>query len=317
MSKADDIIQEYKRLIRSIPRSNQYLLLYVLDLLSVFARKSDKNLMTASSERPLNMILQCLTPNTDLAVIFRPGILAHPDHDMVPSENDLSQRVVEFLIDHQDWFMLEVPPPPRSASSYSSTHPIYRGQSPTAKSTGTEDDLVIIPSSDEERNNATTSNPQSNGSNTLGGWRLIPRRKGRTQEPPNGKHLRKGSGDSRDSGSYPPVARPPGFDRSGTSTSSVERRNTYDVTESGALVSPTNATTDDVTLAKEATVTRSRTFPSKGSSPGTGTGASNGNGNSSSAEKQEQRASNVLKKKSRARPISTQVPQAAKDIATA
>lgn len=32
-----------------MPRSNQYLLLYVLDLLSVFARKSDKNLMTAKS----------------------------------------------------------------------------------------------------------------------------------------------------------------------------------------------------------------------------------------------------------------------------
>lgn len=48
--KTDDIIQEYKRLIRSMPRANQYLLLYVLDLLSVFARKADKNLMTASSE---------------------------------------------------------------------------------------------------------------------------------------------------------------------------------------------------------------------------------------------------------------------------
>lgn len=48
--KADDIIQEYKRLIKTMPRGNQYLLLYVLDLLSVFARKSDKNLMTASSE---------------------------------------------------------------------------------------------------------------------------------------------------------------------------------------------------------------------------------------------------------------------------
>ena len=32
-----------------MPRPNQYLLLYVLDLLSVFARKSDKNLMTATS----------------------------------------------------------------------------------------------------------------------------------------------------------------------------------------------------------------------------------------------------------------------------
>lgn len=32
-----------------MPRANQYLLLYVLDLLSVFARKANKNLMTESS----------------------------------------------------------------------------------------------------------------------------------------------------------------------------------------------------------------------------------------------------------------------------
>ena len=45
----DDTIRTYKQLIRSMPRQNQYLLLYVLDLLSVFARKSDINLMTATS----------------------------------------------------------------------------------------------------------------------------------------------------------------------------------------------------------------------------------------------------------------------------
>ncbi len=45
----EEVIATYKKLIRSMPRANQYLLLYVLDLLSVFARKSDKNLMTAKS----------------------------------------------------------------------------------------------------------------------------------------------------------------------------------------------------------------------------------------------------------------------------
>lgn len=39
----------YRKLIKDMPRANQYLLLYVLDLLSVFARKADKNLMTESS----------------------------------------------------------------------------------------------------------------------------------------------------------------------------------------------------------------------------------------------------------------------------
>ncbi|KAI0351696.1 Rho GTPase activation protein [Trametes cingulata] len=97
----DEVIATYKRLIRSMPRPNQYLLLYVLDLLSVFARKSDKNLMTAKN----------------LAVIFRPALIAHPSHEMSPQEHQLSQDVLEFLIAHQDWFMLDIPPPPTSRPS--------------------------------------------------------------------------------------------------------------------------------------------------------------------------------------------------------
>ncbi|KAJ6507919.1 Rho GTPase activation protein, partial [Mycena vitilis] len=97
----DEVIATYKRLIRAMPRANQYLLLYVLDLLSVFARKSDKNLMTA----------------TNLAVIFRPGLISHPAHEMSPPEHDLSQRVLEFLIAQQDWFMLDIPPPPQEPGS--------------------------------------------------------------------------------------------------------------------------------------------------------------------------------------------------------
>jgi len=78
-----------------MPRPNQYLLLYVLDLLAVFARKSDKNLMTAAN----------------LAVMFQPGIISHPNHELSPQEHALSQRVLEFLIVNQDWFMLDIPPP--------------------------------------------------------------------------------------------------------------------------------------------------------------------------------------------------------------
>jgi len=48
----DEVITTYKRLLHSMPRANQYLLLYVLDLLSVFARKSDQNLMNATSRSP-------------------------------------------------------------------------------------------------------------------------------------------------------------------------------------------------------------------------------------------------------------------------
>ncbi|TCD63340.1 hypothetical protein EIP91_005659 [Steccherinum ochraceum] len=101
----DEVIATYKRLIRSLPRANQYLLLYVLDLLSVFARKADRNLMTAKN----------------LAVIFRPALLSHPTHELNPQEHQLSQDVLEFLIAHQDWFMLDIPPPPTSASASTST----------------------------------------------------------------------------------------------------------------------------------------------------------------------------------------------------
>jgi hypothetical protein len=46
----EEVIAQFKRLIASIPRANQYLLLYVLDLLTVFARRAEKNRMNASSE---------------------------------------------------------------------------------------------------------------------------------------------------------------------------------------------------------------------------------------------------------------------------
>ncbi|KLO09752.1 Rho GTPase activation protein [Schizopora paradoxa] len=97
----DEVRNSYRLLIRSMAPQNQYLLLYVLDLLSVFSRKSDKNLMTASN----------------LAVIFRPGLLSHPNHELSPEEHKLSQKVLEFLIEHQDWFMLDVPPPPPPRNS--------------------------------------------------------------------------------------------------------------------------------------------------------------------------------------------------------
>ncbi|KDQ19367.1 hypothetical protein BOTBODRAFT_27950 [Botryobasidium botryosum FD-172 SS1] len=142
LSKRPFVLQEatttIKQLIRSMPRSNQYLLLYVLDLLSVFARKSDKNLMTA----------------TNLAVIFRPGLISHPKHEMMPAEHALSQEVLEFLIAQQDWFMLDIPPPPRTDSVLvAPTQPLSPEE---------EDSVFMVPSeSDEEP-------PE-------GGWKLVER----------------------------------------------------------------------------------------------------------------------------------------------
>jgi hypothetical protein len=56
-------------------------------------------------------------------VIFRPAVLNHPSYEMSPEHHKLSQEVVEFLIEHQDWFMLDIPPPPRKDSILDSNKP--------------------------------------------------------------------------------------------------------------------------------------------------------------------------------------------------
>ncbi|PWN40198.1 Rho GTPase activation protein [Ceraceosorus guamensis] len=92
----DAAIKTYKLLINSSPPASQYLLLYVLDLLAVFARKSEVNLMPASN----------------LAVIFQPGMFSHPSHLQSPDEHKVAVQVLEFLIEHQDHFVLSIGPPP-------------------------------------------------------------------------------------------------------------------------------------------------------------------------------------------------------------
>jgi hypothetical protein len=86
----DVAISSYQKLITELPPLNRQLLLYILDLLAVFAAKSELNRMTS--------------PN--LAAIFQPGMLSHPGHDMVPAQYRLSQDVIIFLIVNQDHFLV-------------------------------------------------------------------------------------------------------------------------------------------------------------------------------------------------------------------
>lgn len=44
-------------------------------------------------------------PASNLAAIFSPGLLSHPDHDMDPQQYRVSQEVLIFLIQHQDRFL--------------------------------------------------------------------------------------------------------------------------------------------------------------------------------------------------------------------
>ncbi|EER45653.1 rho GTPase activator [Histoplasma capsulatum H143] len=82
-------VTTYQQLIKELPPLNRQLLLYILDLLTVFASKSEVNRMTAAN----------------LAAIFQPGLLSHPVHDMAPKEYKLSQDVLIFLIENQDNFL--------------------------------------------------------------------------------------------------------------------------------------------------------------------------------------------------------------------
>ena len=83
-------ITTYQNLITELPPLNRQLLLYILDLLAVFASKADENRMNSQN----------------LAAIFQPGMLSHPDHDMAPPEYRLSQDVLIFLIENQDHFLI-------------------------------------------------------------------------------------------------------------------------------------------------------------------------------------------------------------------
>ncbi|KAF2126380.1 RhoGAP-domain-containing protein [Dothidotthia symphoricarpi CBS 119687] len=86
----DAAVRTYQLRIKELPSLNRQLLLYILDLLAVFAAKADVNKMTTSN----------------LASIFQPGILSHPKHEMSPQDYRLSQDVLIFLIDNQDHFLI-------------------------------------------------------------------------------------------------------------------------------------------------------------------------------------------------------------------
>ncbi|KAK2003379.1 RhoGAP domain-containing protein [Colletotrichum falcatum] len=83
-------IVKYQKLITELPPLNRQLLLYILDLLAVFAAKSEENRMNSQN----------------LAAIFQPGMLSHPHHAMAPDEYRLNQCVLIFLIENQDHFLI-------------------------------------------------------------------------------------------------------------------------------------------------------------------------------------------------------------------
>jgi hypothetical protein len=78
----------YQGLLDQLPQDHQYLLLYLLDLLALFVDHKSATRMDASN----------------LASIFTPGILCSSEHTMNPAHYKLSQKVIQFLIEHHEHF---------------------------------------------------------------------------------------------------------------------------------------------------------------------------------------------------------------------
>jgi hypothetical protein len=85
-------IGAYQSLVEELPRNHKQLLAYMLDLLAVFAAKSEQTGMSTAH----------------LVVIFQPALLAHPSHDTVLERNKLSGMVLTFLIENQDHFVASI-----------------------------------------------------------------------------------------------------------------------------------------------------------------------------------------------------------------
>ncbi|KAI1314827.1 hypothetical protein EDD11_001652 [Mortierella claussenii] len=93
LTDEDEQIAAYQELISKLPPPHSCLLMYLLDLLALFAHHSEENLMDSKN----------------LASVFQPGVISHPGHSMSPGEYMTSAAVLKFLIDHQSSFTMPKP----------------------------------------------------------------------------------------------------------------------------------------------------------------------------------------------------------------
>jgi hypothetical protein len=83
-------VAQFQTLIEQLPERHQYLLFYLLDLLSLFSQNVHITKMDTFN----------------LASVFTPGILLNPEHAMNPAQYKTSQKVVQFLVEHQHCFKM-------------------------------------------------------------------------------------------------------------------------------------------------------------------------------------------------------------------
>jgi hypothetical protein len=86
----EDKIQQFQVLIEQLPEHHQYLLFYLLDLLSLFSQNVQITKMDTFN----------------LASVFTPGMLLAPEHAMNPTQYKTSQKVIQFLVEHQQFFKM-------------------------------------------------------------------------------------------------------------------------------------------------------------------------------------------------------------------
>lgn len=63
------------------------------------------------SDREVHKLTTLPSLSQDLAVIFQPGIFSHPSHLQDANEHKLAVEVLEFLIEHQDHFLIGLSAP--------------------------------------------------------------------------------------------------------------------------------------------------------------------------------------------------------------
>ncbi|SAL99719.1 hypothetical protein [Absidia glauca] len=137
-SSVDQKVDAFQVLIEKLPLANQYLLLYLLDMLAIFVTTSQHTKMDSDC----------------LSAVFVPGILAHPNDKLKPCSYKHSQKVLRFLIDHQEMFTM-----PRSEAGL--------GTCPTAATVA-----ATVAAKAGTTSTTTTPNPQPSSATTTCDHRL-------------------------------------------------------------------------------------------------------------------------------------------------
>ncbi|KAI1813881.1 RhoGAP-domain-containing protein [Poronia punctata] len=235
----EEAIAKYQQLIKELPPLNRQLLLYILDLLAVFAAKADENRMTAQN----------------LAAIFQPGMLSHPMHAMAPGEYRLNQCVIIFLIEHQDHFLIGMQ---GTGTDEQTKQEIEKGAPPQ----------VVTPSTPNRKTGVVRS-----ASNASAGAESVSREgKVRRNQSTSSRHSRYSNGASTPGS--PSVATPSsGLGRSNTVPSKKSpllqtgrfpsRQRSPVVAVAPASPSPAAATTTTTTGAPQTVVEETSTLPDR------------------------------------------------------